>query len=421
MDTRSFAVTLLVCTLVAGSGCGGPPRYAIPVAQSGAYATTASEDSLGAEGRESEEAVVVVPAVPSPTAAPVGLLTATTVGDADRRDNYLAYVSRHENERSMLRLGMNRRKRFKVVGLDGRPILGATISIDGELVGRTHADGVWDLFADLSSPQAGLQSRVHVQAGDVQADIMTDIAAHADSGDVIVRIPFDATGPAALDLQFAIDVTGSMEDELRYVNGEIAYIVQRVRAQSPQVRMRVGATFYRDRGDEDLVQTIAFTDDVNAFAVAMTQIDAHGGGDYPEDMNTGLSSALHDLQWSSEASAVRVLVLIADAPPQHYSDTDFDFHDAMRECAKRGIRILPVAASGADRTTEFLMRAMATFTSTPYAYLTDDSGIGAPHMHADTDRVAVEPFNQMLARLLLSELMGEGMHEPGPFGPASRQ
>jgi hypothetical protein len=82
----------------------------------------------------------------------------------------------------------------------------------------------------------------------------------------------------------------------------------------------------------------------------------------------------------------------------------------------RGIRILPVAASGADRRVEYLFRAMGAATSTPYVYLTDDSGVGAPHMEADTDRVAVEHFNDLLTRVVLSDLRGEGMHEPGALG-----
>jgi hypothetical protein len=50
-------------------------------------------------------------------------------------------------------------------------------------------------------------------------------------------------------------------------------------------------------------------------------------------------------------------------------------------------------------------------------YLTDDSGIGNPHQEADTDRVAVEYFSDLLTRLVISDLRGEGMHEPGVFGP----
>jgi hypothetical protein len=165
-----------------------------------------------------------------------------------------------------------------------------------------------------------------------------------------------------------------------------------------------------------VVQQIPFTTDVTGFAAAMQGVSAGGGGDYPEDMNAGLEAALSRQPWS-DGTAVRVLVLVADAPPQHYPDENFTYREAMRDAATRGIRVLPVAASGADRTVEYLFRALGAFTSTPYVYLTDDSGVGAPHMEADTDRVAVERFADLLTRLVTSDLAGRGMHEPGPLGP----
>jgi hypothetical protein len=221
--------------------------------------------------------------------------------------------------------------------------------------------------------------------------------------------------PRVLDLAFLIDVTGSMEDELRYVNHEVGDIVARVRQEAPETAVRVSAVLYRDRGDREVVQQIQFTQDVAGFARALEGVHASGGGDYPEDLNAGLDAAFNRLQWSN-GNAVRVLVLIADAPPKRYHDAQFTYHHALARAASEGIRIVPVAASGADRTVEFLFRAMGSFTSTPYVYLTDDSGIGNPHLEADTDRVAVEYFSELLSRLVISDLRGQGMHEPGLFG-----
>jgi hypothetical protein len=65
---------------------------------------------------------------------------------------------------------------------------------------------------------------------------------------------------------------------------------------------------------------------------------------------------------------------------------------------------------------ETLLRALGTCTGAPYVFLTDDSGIGAPHLEADTDRMRVEHFAHLLTRLLLADLAGLGMHEPGYGG-----
>jgi len=203
-----------------------------------------------------------------------------------------------------------------------------------------------------------------------------------------------------------------MGDELRYVNREVANIVHRITQEAPGTNVRVGATFYRDRYDDAVVQMIPFTSNVAGFATAMQGVTASGGGDYPEDMNAGLENAMTRLNWS-EGAAVRVLVVIADAPPQNYPDAQFTYRTAITDAARRGIRLLPVGASGANRTVEYLFRAMGAATSTPYVYLTDDSGVGGAHMEADTDRVAVERFNDLLTRLVVSDLRGQGMHEPG--------
>jgi hypothetical protein len=206
-----------------------------------------------------------------------------------------------------------------------------------------------------------------------------------------------------------------MDDELLYVTEEVVGIVQEIRGAMPQVGVRVGATLYRDRVDAVRLQQVPFTTDVAQFAGQLRMTSAHGGGDYPEDMNAGLATALGSLEWS-QGPAVRVLVLIADAPPQPYADFPFTYRDAMVEAGARGIRILPVAASGADRVVEYLFRAMGAFTGTPYVYLTDDSGVGGHHMEADTDRIAVEMFGDLLTRMLVSDLRGLGMHEPEQTG-----
>ncbi len=306
---------------------------------------------------------------------------------------------------------MSRRVRFKVVDGSGRPLNDAGLVVrvgNAAVQGRTHADGIWDFFP--SRHQAAGAAHVVVTANGSQGSAQFHVNAQGDTQEVVLRLnQVQAQNPRVLDLGFLIDVTGSMEDELRYVNREVADIVARITAEAPETQVRVGAVFYRDRHDSPALQRIAFTRDIGGFARAMQGIHASGGGDYPEDLNAGLHQAISGLGWTG-GNAVRTLVVISDAPPQRYQ-TQFDYRTAMDQAAARGIRILPVAASGADREVEFLFRAMATATSSPYVYLTDDSGIGNPHMEADTDRVAVEYFHDLLTRLVIDDIHGHGMHE----------
>lgn len=362
---------------------------------------------------------VTPPLIVEPPQDFAGLLTAATVGDADRFNNYLDFLSRHASEARELRLDMARRLRITVVDSQGRAVNAARIRLSnqtGTVQALTHADGSFDYFPGLSTAQLAGTARldVSVESTSVHADVQ--IPTHGDGPPVVVRLSTAVVPPApALDLGFLIDATGSMGDELAYIHREVASIVRRIERDSPGVRVRLSATFYRDRVDDNVVQQIPFTSNVQGFAAAMQNVYASGGGDYPEDLNAGIDAAMNRLAWS-DGAAVRVLVLVADAPPQHYGDTNFTYREAMVRASQRGIRLLPVAASGSDRRVEFLFRAMGAYTSTPYVYLTDDSGIGGSHMEADTDRVAVERFNDALVRLITSDLRGQGMHEPGRLG-----
>ncbi len=401
---------------VAANHASARPATTVVPSAGGAGASVEAIDGVADVVAEAPAVVVVEQQVPA-----AGRLTAASVGDADRRDAYLDYLARHDAERESLGLDMSRRVRFRVVDATNHPVNDAHVSVSGAGVqfdGRTHADGSWDFFPSIVAPQASgaLTVRADLEGHGNAATVVMPSAGDLNATVVMMLPAIVAPTPPALDLAFAIDVTGSMSDELRYVNGEIENIVHRVEAEAQGVRVRVSSTFYRDRVDAFVVQQIPFTANVPGFAQAMLGVNASGGGDYPEDMNAGLEAAMTRLAWS-DGHAVRVLVVIADAPPQPYADEQFNYRQTMIDASRRGIRILPVAASGADRSVEYLFRAMGAFTSTPYVYLTDDSGVGNAHMEADTDRVGVERFNDMLVRMISSDLRGQGMHEPGALGP----
>ena len=71
----------------------------------------------------------------------------------------------------------------------------------------------------------------------------------------------------------------------------------------------------------------------------------------------------------------------------------------IRTAAQKGIRIVPVAASGVDKSCEFLLRSMAFMTGGTYAFLTDDSGIGYGHTEPTVGSYEVEKLNDMMVRI----------------------
>ena len=66
----------------------------------------------------------------------------------------------------------------------------------------------------------------------------------------------------------------------------------------------------------------------------------------------------------------------------------------------KGIKIIPIVASGANKNVEFLMRYFSVATNGTYVFLTDDSGIGNPHIKPTTDDFKVEKLNDLIVRLI---------------------
>ena len=68
--------------------------------------------------------------------------------------------------------------------------------------------------------------------------------------------------------------------------------------------------------------------------------------------------------------------------------------------AKKGIRIIPIAASGVDKDTEFFLRFAAIATDGTYVFITNDSGVGNEHIAATVGQYEVEKLNELIIRLI---------------------
>jgi len=199
-----------------------------------------------------------------------------------------------------------------------------------------------------------------------------------------------------LDLMFVVDTTGSMGDELEYLKVEIADVINRI---SENINVRTSVNFYRDEGDQYVVKYHAFNTDANAVQEIVKQQSADGGGDYEEAVHTALYNAVYDHAW--ETDSVKIMFLVLDAPPHTNDDVIASLSTTVRKAAEQGIRIVPVASSGVNKDTEGLLRSMALITGGTYTFLTDNSGIGNPHLTPSTKDYDVEYLNDMLVRIVL--------------------
>ena len=352
-------------------------------------------------------------AVPMSNNVSAGLLTAGEVNDFAKWPLWERYLLSTEAYQKTWGLVPRQRYTIQVMNKDGYPVVNYPVQIKDEK-GNTIFQALTDNTGKAELWNGLMGERVN--------------GLRVDST-LIVEDPCEA--PDGVDVVFVFDATGSMGDELRYLQEEMKDVIARASAATGGLAIRTGAVVYRDHlYDEYLTRISRLTDDIATTQAFIDKQHANGGGDYPEAVPEALMAALNSAGWSDNARA-RIAFLILDAPCHEDSATLALLHEQILNAAAMGVRIVPVVCSGIDDSAEYLMRAMALMTNGMSFFLTDDSGIGNKHHKPTTDSLKVEHLNDMLVRAIvefskmpsckdegMNGLMGEGVNEdflPNPF------
>ncbi len=202
-----------------------------------------------------------------------------------------------------------------------------------------------------------------------------------------------------VDIMFAVDATGSMGDEINYLKSELQDVIQRVQQSDDILDIRLGSVFYRDHNDAYLTQVSPLDRNIQTTIDFIQKQRAGGGGDFPEAVDAALEVAIGQQNWSDDAAA-RIVFLVLDAPPHMGRKNITSLQKSIRQAAEQGIKIIPITASGINKSTEYLMKAMALATNGTYVYITDDSGIGNSHLKPSNKKSKVEFLNDLMVRLI---------------------
>lgn len=200
-----------------------------------------------------------------------------------------------------------------------------------------------------------------------------------------------------VDIAVMVDATGSMSDEIDFLKIELENVLRNTFTQYPDLDLHAGSVFYRDKTDEYIVRHIDFQTDLVKVLNFIKLQRASAGGDVPEAVDLALQSALDSLHWSTTART-RILFIVTDAPP--HDESKEKIFQLIQKAAAKGIRIVPVICTGADRSTEFIMRSMALATNGTYVFLTDDDGSGSSNTKITTSFFNVEFLNSLLQRII---------------------
>lgn len=269
---------------------------------------------------------------------------------------------------------------------------------------RTNNKGNAQLFAGLLSNYPG-PYKVVAEFGGVKAE--SKAVPVKGSAPVVLNVAAQAQTANGLDLMFVVDTTGSMGDELSYLQSELRDVVRRVQNKGGQnIDIRTSVNFYRDTTDEYLVRSFPFTRNVDESVKHIEAQSAGGGGDFPEAVEQGLADAVFKHKWRDSARA-RILFLVLDAPPHRDPEHLAKLHEATQDAARQGIRIVPIVGSGINKETEFLMRFLAVSTDGTYVFLTDDSGIGGSHAKPTIGPHTVEYLTPLLVKIINRQLAVE--------------
>ena len=139
---------------------------------------------------------------------------------------------------------------------------------------------------------------------------------------------------AGLDVVFLIDTTGSMGGELAEAKDRVRQLAELLRVDRANQRVRIGVVAFRDQGDEYVTLRSPLDADVEVSFRFLAELTVGGGGDGPEDVLAGLSTAIHDMNWDLGDDVEREIFLIGDAP----AHLDYSGHAAPAELIDEAVR-----------------------------------------------------------------------------------
>lgn len=343
------------------------------------------------------------PSMPRRYEPPVqsGLLTAGDYDDLLNPRAYATYASAVLQEAGRQLPFVDTRSRISVKALDrdGRPVPFARVTVQRAgppLILASTADGTVSFYPAFDKVSG--KTRVSVSSTAGRAETLVDVA----RGPQNVTVPLSGRARAvqALDIALVIDTTGSMGDEISYLQAELDAIVSRVRSNAGNVDIRIGIIAYRDEGDEYVVRSFGMGRP-GAAKMSLASLDAGGGGDMPEAMDQAIAAAAK-LPWRPDA--VKTMLLVADAPPH---DERLAASLATTQSLRaRGVQVVPIAASGVEDTAQYVMRTMSAMTQGRYIFLTDDSGVGNAHAEPQVSCYLVTRLDGLVARVVSGFVTG---------------
>ncbi|MDT0559430.1 carboxypeptidase-like regulatory domain-containing protein [Ichthyenterobacterium sp. W332] len=329
---------------------------------------------------------------------PHSLLTAAEINDLEKWEDWIIQLRKKQNKeiQKNWEFGLENKIDVSVKDNNDIPVNNAKVSLyNSELKKimevRTDVFGKAILFSDLH--ELCNDKFLYVQVLLNEKIVGKKITNNCNTLNFILDQEIIAND---IDVMFTIDATGSMGDEMDYLKAELSNIFNRL--DNSIEKKRLALTFYRDHGDEFVVRDFDFNSNIRDVQNILRSHKADGGGDYEEAVEKALAVSMSK-SWNIDAKS-KLLFLLLDAPPHFNEDNVKTIKVQISIAQSKGIKIIPIVASDANKDLEFLMRFFSVSTNGTYVFLTDDSGIGNEHLKPSTDDYKVEKLNDLIVRLI---------------------
>ena len=375
-----------------------------------ADADAATEDSMAdaappeSDGDSDDASESSPPSDDSPRERQRTALSAGEVNDNERWDEYVYYRNQYSGS-PVQDVDVSERYVITVTDADGQPVHNARVRVSaGEAVlfeGRTYANGQTLFFPLAFEASEGAESFTLDVETDEESQQLEFARGEVLDWDVTLDLVQSSSGVGVpLDILFLLDATGSMADEIDQIKDTLLSISSRISDLPSQPDLRFGMVAYRDREDEFVTRVYDFEPDATRFVDTIRGVVAYGGGDYPESLNEALHVAVHEPSWRL-GDAIRLMFLIADAPPHLDYVEDYSYADEMIEAHQLGIKTFAIASSGLDQQGEYVFRQIAQHTMGRFIFIVYGAGGTTSH---DVGEYTVERLDDLLVSLVEEEL-----------------
>ncbi len=355
-------------------------------APSGAPPSSYSEKSAGGATRSAK-------------AAPAASGLRAGFSDDNAQFNYFVHFLEEYGSVPHHELPIGERITLAVKDSAGKPVAGAnvTVTLKGKPVesGLTYSNGNFRLYPAGYPKNAQAPSYdVRVEARDGSGS--TTLAVLRDGPRTVdVKLPKARAvqTPLPLDVLFVMDTTGSMGEEIERLRSTIEIINANVGAMKPKPATRFGLVLYRDVEDAYVTKLVPFTADLDAFQEELNLIDADGGGDTPEDLQSALDDAVRRMAWNQNGIRLAFVVTDADAqlgyankwnfafrndtrqaepvsPNKPWKGPEYTYADAARDAKAKAIKFYTIGTGGLPLEGEYVLRQLSQYTDAKYIFLT---------------------------------------------------